>query len=74
MRTRRYNTLRRQRGRKMTRKLAGSKKSGKKWITAIEAAQKTLTKTGDIEAARKSLRKQALSNARRLFGSVSSSM
>lgn len=74
MRTRRYNTLRRQRGRKMTRKLSRSKKSGKKWITAIEAAQKTLTKTGDIEAARKSLRKQALSNARRLFGSVTSAM
>jgi len=59
---------------KMTRKLTGGKKNGKKWVTAIDAAQKTLNKTGDIEAARKSLRKQALSNARRLFGSISSSM
>jgi cell division septum initiation protein DivIVA len=74
MSTRRNRTLRRHRNRKMTRKLAGGKKSGKKWTTAIDAAQKTLSKTGDIEAARKSLRKQALTNARKLFGSVSSSM
>jgi hypothetical protein len=45
-------------------------KSGKKWTTAIEAAQGTLEKTGSINAARKSLRKQALSNARKLFGSI----
>jgi len=60
----------------MTRKLACGKKSiksGKKWTTAIEAAQKTLIKTGDIKAARESLRKQALTNARKLFGSISSS-
>lgn len=49
-----------------------SKKNGKKWITAIEAAQNTLSKTGNIEAAKKSLRQQALTNARKLFGSVSS--
>jgi hypothetical protein len=49
-------------------------KSGKKWTTAIEAAQKTLKHTGNIEAARKSLRRQALTNARKLFGSISSSM
>jgi hypothetical protein len=48
------------------------KNSGKKWVTAIEAAEKTLNKTGNIESARKSLRKQALTNARRLFGSISS--
>jgi hypothetical protein len=59
----------------MSRKISGGKKkSGKKWTTAIDAAQKTLTKTGDIEAAKKSLRQQALSNARKLFGSVNSSM
>lgn len=74
MRTRRNRTLRKRTARKMTRKLAGGKKSGKKWITAIDAAQKTLNKTGDIEAARKSLRKQALTNARKLFGSISSSL
>lgn len=72
MRTRRNRTLRKRTARKMTRKLAGGKKSGKKWTTAIDAAQKTLNKTGDIEAARKSLRKQALTNARKLFGSISS--
>jgi cell division septum initiation protein DivIVA len=74
MSTRRNRTLRRRRNRKMTRKLAGGKKSGKKWTTAIDAAQKTLSKTGDIEAARQSLRKQALTNARKLFGSISSSL
>lgn len=74
MSTRRNRTLRRRRNRKMTRKLAGGKKSGKKWTTAIDAAQKTLSKTGDIEAARKTLRKQALTNARKLFGSISSSL
>jgi hypothetical protein len=59
----------------MSRKISGGKKkSGKKWTTAIDAAQKTLTKTGDIEAAKQSLRQQALSNARKLFGSVNSSM
>ena len=74
MRTRRNRTLRKRTARKMTRKLAGGKKSGKKWITAIDAAQKTLNKTGDIEAARKSLRKQALTNAKKLFGSISSTL
>lgn len=73
--TRRNRTLRKRTARKMTRKLAGGKKSGKKsgkkWTTAFDAAQKTLYKTGDIEATRKSLRKQALKNARNLFGSMS---
>jgi hypothetical protein len=59
----------------MSRKISGGKKkSGKKWTTAIDAAQKTLTKTGNLEAAKKTLRQQALSNARKLFGSVNSSM
>ena len=74
MRTRRNRTLNTRRGRKMSRKLAGGKKCGKKWTTAIDAAQKTLSKTGDINAARESLRKQALTNARRLFGSLNSSL
>ena len=38
--------------------------------TPIDAASKTLDKTGSIKAAKKSLRKQALFNARKLFGSV----
>jgi len=45
-------------------------KTGKKWTTAIEAANKTLKQTGSIQAARSSLRKQALFNARKLFGSI----
>lgn len=45
-------------------------KTGKNWVTAIDAAQKTLEKTGSVKAARESLRKQALYNARRLFGSI----
>ena len=55
-----------------TRKMAGGKKTktGKKWVTAIDAASKTLNETGSITAAKKSLRKQALFNARKLFGSV----
>jgi hypothetical protein len=68
MKTRRHRGLRRRR----TRKHNGGKKSGKKWVTAIDAAKKTLSKTGDINAAQQSLRKQALTNARKLFGSLSS--
>ena len=48
----------------------GKSKTGKKWITAIDAASKTLEKTGSITAAKKALKKQALFNARKLFGSV----
>ena len=45
-------------------------KSGKQWTTAFSAASKTLKETGSIVKAKQSLRKQALSNARKLFGSV----
>ncbi len=68
MKTRRNRSFKK--NKKMSRKVSKGKKSGKKWTTAIDAAQKTLKKTGDIQAARKSLRKQALTNARKLFGSV----
>lgn len=75
MKTRRNTTLRRRNGRKLSRKVGGKKnKTGKKWVTAVDAAEKILTKTGDIEAAKKTLRRQALTNARRLFGSISSYM
>ncbi len=71
MRTRRNRTRKNK-----TKKFAGSKKygrkTGKKWTTAIEAAQSTLSKTGSLQAAKKSLRKQALTNARKLFGAVGS--
>ena len=55
-----------------SRKMSGGKKTktGKKWVTAIAAASKVLEKTGSISAARESLKKQALFNARKLFGSV----
>jgi hypothetical protein len=46
-------------------------KTGKKWVTAIDAASATLKKTGSISAAKQSLKKQALFNARKLFGSIS---
>jgi hypothetical protein len=72
MKTRCNRSLKR---RRTKRHYGGNKtKTGKKWTTAIDAAQSTLSKTGSLAAARKSLRKQALTNARKLFGSVTSSM
>jgi hypothetical protein len=60
--------------RNKTRKTYGGKtkksKTGKRWVTAIDAATHTLNKTGSISAAKKVLKKQALFNARKLFGSV----
>lgn len=68
MKTRRnLKTKHRKTHKKKSRKMHKSRK----WITAIDAAQKTLVKTGDIKKARQSLKKQALYNARKLFGSVS---
>lgn len=51
-------------------KTVKKRRTGKKWTTAIAAAQKTLSRTGSITAAKSSLRKQALINARKLFGSI----
>ena len=45
-------------------------RKSKKWLTAIDAAQETLTKTGSLGKARQALHKQALFNARKMFGSV----
>ena len=57
--------------RNKSRKMRGGKsKTGKKWVTAINAASKTLKTTGSMSAAKKSLKKQALYNARKLFGSI----
>jgi len=73
MATKRYRKSRinRNKSRKIRGGMRGGKdKSGKKWTTAIEAASSTFNKTGSINAARKSLRKQALANARKLFGSI----
>lgn len=59
---------------KFTKKNAKTRKSrektGKKWITAVDAASRTYAKTGSVMAAKKSLKKQALYNARKLFGSI----
>jgi hypothetical protein len=46
------------------------RKYGKKWLTAVTAADETLKRTGSYVQARETLRIQALRNARRLFGSV----
>jgi hypothetical protein len=71
MHTRRHR-LRKNRTRKMSGGKKWGGKPGKKWTTAIEVAQKTLSKTGSLIAARKSLKKRALTNARKLFGSIGS--
>ena len=42
----------------------------KSWVTAIDAAQKTLKTTGSLFKARAMLRAQAAKNARKLFGSI----
>jgi hypothetical protein len=67
MSTRRYKYLRTNKNNK-TNKKGG--KTGKRWVTAIQAARHTLKSTGSIKAATKSLKKQALYNARKLFGSI----
>ena len=62
----------------MTRKRGTGKKnrtrSSKKWLTAIEAAQNRFKKTGSLSQAKRALNAQALSNARRMFGSVGKRM
>ena len=52
-------------------KRGGTRKHhGKKWVTAIQAGDKTLKTTGSLNKAKKQLRSQALFNARKLFGSI----
>jgi hypothetical protein len=67
MATRRYRRCKKNKTRRMS---GGKSKTGKKWVTAIDAAKKTLKTTGSLVAARQSLKKQALNNARKLFGSI----
>lgn len=58
---------------RFTRKIKHKNHSGgKKWIAAINKAKQTLETTGSISKAKKSFRKQAITNVRKLFGSVSS--
>lgn len=73
MKSRRHHKIRHHKTKRhMSRKMTGGKKSksSKKWLTAIDAASQTLERTKSISAARESLRKQALFNARKLFGSI----
>ena len=65
MATQRYNKSKKSKTRKLRKT-----RSNKKWITAIEAAEKVFEKTKSYDKARRKLRIQALRNARRLFGSV----
>jgi hypothetical protein len=68
MATRRHKFVKKN---KSIKKRRGNKsKTGKKWVTAIQAASKTLEETGSIIAAKQSLKKQALFNARKLFGVI----
>ena len=46
------------------------KHRSKKWVTAIQAGDRTLKQTGSLNKAKQKLRSQALMNARRLFGSI----
>jgi hypothetical protein len=73
MYTRRHNKLKKKSlrsGLRRSRKSRCGGKTGKKWTTAISAAEGTLKKTGSLSDAKKSLKKQALTNARKLFGSI----
>jgi hypothetical protein len=53
-----------------SRKNKGAKSKSKSWMTAVDAAQATLKRTGSLSKARMSLRLQAAKNARKLFGSI----
>lgn len=70
MSTRRHRLSKKNRTRRSRKMSGGKSKTGKKWTTAIEAASSTLSKTGSISAAKQTLKKQALRNARKLFGSI----
>jgi hypothetical protein len=72
MKSRRHHGMRK-RNKNKTRKHVGGK-GKKKWTTAIQAAQSTLSKTGSLSKAKKALKVQALANARKLFGSIGQSI
>lgn len=56
---------------KFSKKQTRKNKSKAKGITgAITAAERKFKKTGSIQAARNEFRKAALTNARKLFGSI----
>jgi hypothetical protein len=66
----RHNKMKKYKNRKnITRKRSPGHR-GKQWITAIEKATDTYKKTNSFNKARLAFRKQALFNARKLFGSI----
>lgn len=71
----RKNTNRLGRKRRRTRRHVGGKKkkTGKKWVTAIGAADETFRRTHSLLKAKQKLNEQALLNAQKLFGSVGES-
>jgi hypothetical protein len=73
MKTRRHLKKKRQHKSKKNYK-SYKKSSDKKWVTAVDAAQSTLKRTGSLMQARKALRLQAYQNARKLFGSTGESL
>ena len=64
MKTKRNKMLKKRKSRK------NKHSKSKSWTTAVDAAQKTLNRTGSLSKARLALRLQAAKNARKLFGSV----
>jgi hypothetical protein len=76
------HSIRRRRGKSQSRyhkktqrrnkKLFVHKKKG--WVTAVDAAERTLKRTGSLKLARNALRLQAYQNARKLFGSSAEHM
>lgn len=63
-------SLHRKNSKKSFKNRGGAKTKGKKWTTAIAAAESTLKKTKSLSKAQEVLRSQALVNAQRLFGQV----
>ena len=58
------------RRKKISKRRNTKRHRGEKWVTAIQAGDRTLKQTGSLSKARKQLRSQALMNARKLFGSI----
>jgi hypothetical protein len=70
MKSKRSNYTKRNRGKTRTSKNRKKTRKNTKWVTAIDAAQSVLKDTGSLQRAQRTLKRQALFNARRLFGSI----
>ena len=66
---RRSQSRRHKKSHTRSKKNHGNKRKG--WVTAVDAAERTLRHTGSLNMARNALRLQAYQNARKLFGSSS---